>query len=474
MIWKTSWKNIWRNKTRSLIIIISVTLGVVGELFFVAFMDGMTKQRLDSILNNEIGHIQIHNKNFRSNTEIMYTIPDADKIINELCTEPEIQSASGRLLVNGMLGVDAKNSGIQMLAVDPEGEKTILNLYQKIIPETGSWDKIKSKNKIFIGEELAKNLNIINYNIRDNIFDSLRKTEISESTLQKLEPLRNKRFKNENIFIRELKNTLKSSYNNSIKNQIMNSARYYRKRAKLIFSFVNADSIQISEAYRIGGIYRLNNAIFENTYAFTNAEQFRKLAEIPKGQYHQIVVKVNDTEKCSIIKKQLESKLSSLEIISWKDIQLDISVIKDLMKVLYNVFLIIILAALSFGIINTMLMAVMERTKELGMLTAIGMNRKKVFKMIMLESIFLSLSGGIAGMILGKILISWTSHTGIYLSTMGDGMQALGYSAVCYPAIDDTFFINLTILVIITGILSAIYPAIKALKLNPADALRTD
>ncbi len=57
---------------------------------------------------------------------------------------------------------------------------------------------------------------------------------------------------------------------------------------------------------------------------------------------------------------------------------------------------------------------------------------------------------------------------------MSEGMESLGFSAICYPSINDTFFINLTILVIITGILSAIYPAYKALKLNPADALRTD
>jgi len=474
MIWKTSWKNIWRNKTRSLVVIISVTLGVVGGLFYAAFIDGMIKQRIDNVLNNEIGHIQIHNKDFRSNNEIIRTIPEGDKVINELKNDPEIQAVSGRLLINGMLGVDAKNSGIQMLAVDPENEKTISGIYQKIIPGTGSWDKINLKNKIYIGEELAKNLNIINYNIRDNVFDSLREIEVSEEVLQKLEPLRNKRFKNEKIFIRELKETLKSNYNNSVKNQIMNNARYYRKRAKLIFSFVNADSSQTSVAYGIGGIYKINNTLFEKSYAFINANQFRKMAEIPKGQYHQIVVKLKDSEKCTIIKKQLANKYSSLEVISWKDIQADMAFMKDFMGIMYNIFMVFILAALSFGIINTMLMAVMERTKELGMLTAIGMNRKKVFKMIMLESVFLSLSGGVVGMILGKILIAWTNHTGIYLAGVSEGMESFGFAAICYPSINDTFFINLTILVIITGILSAIYPAYKALKLNPADALRTD
>ena len=474
MIWKTSWKNVWRNKTRSLVVIISVTLGVIGGLFYIAFSEGMVRQRMHSVLNNEIGHIQITNKNFRSNNEIKYMINEGDKIIDELNNDPEILSASGRFIVNGMLSVDAKNSGIQIMAVDPEKEKTISEIYQKIIPGTGNWDKIKTKNKIYIGEALAKSLNIINYNIKDFVIDSLRKKEVSEKVLLMLEPLRNKRFKNEKIFIRELEKTLKSSYNNTIKKQLMDNARYYRKRAKLIFSFVNADSNQISEAYRIGGIYKIDNHMFEKVYAFINADQFKKLAGIPEGQYHQILLKVNDLDECTNIKKRLEKKYSSLEILSWKDIQTDMAYVEEFMGFFYNIFIIIILAALSFGIINTMLMAVLERTKELGMLTAIGMNRRKVFRMIMLESIFLSLTGGVIGMILGRILIAWTNKIGINLSSIGDGMESFGYSSICYPAIDDTFFINLTILVIFTGILSAIYPAYKALKLNPADALKTD
>jgi ABC-type antimicrobial peptide transport system permease subunit len=134
----------------------------------------------------------------------------------------------------------------------------------------------------------------------------------------------------------------------------------------------------------------------------------------------------------------------------------------------------IILAALAFGIINTMLMVVMERTRELGTLTAIGMNKKKVFSMIMLESVFLSLIGGVTGMVLSYLNILVTSKTGIDLSQYSEGFGALGYSAKVYPQISAGFFVIVTVLIIITGVISSIYPAQKALKLNPLEAIRTE
>ena len=159
---------------------------------------------------------------------------------------------------------------------------------------------------------------------------------------------------------------------------------------------------------------------------------------------------------------------------NWKKLQPDLAMMTGMVEQFYLIFGLIILAALAFGIINTMLMVVMERTRELGMLTAIGMNKRKVFSMIMLESVFLSLIGGVTGMIISYILISITSHTGIDLSQQAEGFEAFGYSAIVYPMISARFFVMVAVLIIITGVLSSIYPSMKALKLNPVEAIRSE
>ena len=200
----------------------------------------------------------------------------------------------------------------------------------------------------------------------------------------------------------------------------------------------------------------------------------KSLPGLLKIEFHQLVVKIDNLDQTDALTATLAEKLPELEVISWKKIQPDLAMMTDMVAQFYLIFGLIILAALAFGIINTMLMVVLERTRELGMLTAIGMNKKRVFSMIMLESVFLSLIGAVAGMIISSILIRITGNTGINLSQYAEGFEALGYSARVYPKISAGFFGIVTILIIITGILSSIYPATKALKLNPVEAIRAE
>jgi putative ABC transport system permease protein len=132
----------------------------------------------------------------------------------------------------------------------------------------------------------------------------------------------------------------------------------------------------------------------------------------------------------------------------------------------------IILLALAFGIVNTMLMAVMERTRELGMLMAVGLHKAKIFGMIVLETILLSVQGAILGMALGWLTIRYLSQTGINLSQFSSGLSSFGIGEHLYPALDPNQYPLIAGLVLLTALLAAIYPAIKALSLKPAAAIR--
>jgi len=105
---------------------------------------------------------------------------------------------------------------------------------------------------------------------------------------------------------------------------------------------------------------------------------------------------------------------------------------------------------------------------------AIGMNRRRVFTMIMLETIFLTAVGAVAGILLGWAITEALGKTGIHFAGWGEGFEVIGFAARVYPVVTAKFFVIITIMVITTAIISSIWPARKALKLSPVEALRTE
>jgi len=157
---------------------------------------------------------------------------------------------------------------------------------------------------------------------------------------------------------------------------------------------------------------------------------------------------------------------------SWSDIAPEIELIDSQFSSSMRIMIIVILLALGFGIVNTMLMAILERTRELGMLMSIGMNRAKVFLMIMLETIMLTFIGAPLGILLAWLTIILTGKTGIDLSGFEAGASEFGMSTLVFPSLPANYYLEVAILVIIAGILASIYPALRAIRLKPAEAVR--
>ena len=119
-----------------------------------------------------------------------------------------------------------------------------------------------------------------------------------------------------------------------------------------------------------------------------------------------------------------------------------------------------------------MLMAVLERMKELGMLMAVGMNKPKIFIMVVLETIFIALIGAPIGMLLGIGTVRYLHTVGINLSNWSRALEEFGMSEIVRPEVNSDTIFTITIAVVITAILASIYPALKAIKLKPVEALR--
>ncbi len=475
MITAIAWKNVWRNKTRSLTVIAAVTVGVFAGVFSMAAINSSIIQRIDAAVNEELSHIQVNNKDFRSNVDIQNIIDHYPKVVSVLESTPGVTDVTGRLIVRGIASTATKSTGVEISGVDVEKEKEMFTISEKLIPGTGSYFEEETKyNTVFIGEKLAKELNIIRYIFTPESMTMLEEEGVPDEVIEKLLTIQGERFTSDKKLVRAYEKLLEPSEIDKYQWKIKEAAWSYRKGSKLILTFLDINNNQTGAAFRISGIFRTNNDMFEEIYLFVPIEELRQLTGMKEGTYHRAIARLENNDITNSVTKQLRQELVDYEVMNWKEIQPDLAMMADFMGQIYAVFMVIILAALAFGIVNTMLMAVLERTRELGMLMAVGMNRRKIFIMIMLESIFLSIVGGFAGMAVSEIVIAITGKTGINLMKYSEGMEAIGYSAHLFPTIDAQFFISTTILIVLTGIISSIYPARKALKLNPVEAIRTE
>lgn len=246
-----------------------------------------------------------------------------------------------------------------------------------------------------------------------------------------------------------------------------------RLKSKIVLTFQDYNGEITGAAFKVVGIFKTDNNPWDKMHVFVKNEDLRRVLALPENESHEIVLLLDDFENAEIIASKLRSKYPEVKVEDWAEISPYLSLMSEYMDTMMGLFMAIILGALGFGIVNTMLMVVLERTRELGMLMAIGMNKRKIFMMIMLETIFLALVGALFGELLSLLIINYFNKSGIDLSSVAEGMESVGYAAITYPMLEPYRYLQITVLVIITGVLASIYPAFKALKLHPAEAIRT-
>ena len=406
MIFKIAFKNVWRNKVRSLIVILAITLGLTGGIFTVSIITGMVEQKIRMGINIEVSHIQIHNPEFLKNLESRYSIPQADSIAEIISGIPNVKAVCTRSKITGMAASPNSVAGIQIIGVDPLREKIVSSLYTTISDSGGGYFTGSRKNQIIVGRKLADKLKV-------------------------------------------------------------------RLKSKIVLRFQNNDGNLTEAAFSVNGIFQTSNTVFDESNVFVKKSDLDLITEGDNG-IQEIALILDDIEKIPVAEAALKNRFPGLEVQNWMELRPDMGMITSTIAIEVYIILGIILFALAFGIVNTMLMIVFERTRELGMLMAVGMSKSRVFRMIMLETIFLTVIGGIVGMILSATLVSFFHQHGIDLSAFSKGLGAYGIDPKIYPFISREFYLNLTVMILCTGILSAVMPARKALKLKPVEAIRVE
>jgi len=400
---KIGWRNIWRNKKRSLVVILSIILGLYGGLIISSLMITLNSQRMNTAINTYLADIQIHNKEFSKEYSLSDTISNIHYLEEKLKNDNRVKSYSKRTVINGMLSNSTGSYGVNVLGIDPEFEIKVTNVYTKIIE--GDYFESKRENTMVVGKKLADKLDL-------------------------------------------------------------------RLRSKVVITFQDVNGYITSLLFRIEGIFKSGNSMFDDYNVFVkNNSIFSNLPDL--NGYHEIPILTINNDVTESLKLDLQKINNTLDVKFWGDIAVELAYANKMMSSFLYIFMLIVLSGLSFGIINTMLMAILERKKEIGMLMSIGMSKIYIFLMICLETVFLSLVAIPFSVLITYITIDYFSVSGIDLSIVGSGLENFGVGTILYLKLPYEYYFNLSLLVILISFISSMFPAIRALKINPAEATKS-
>jgi putative ABC transport system permease protein len=403
MLIQIAWRNIWRNKTRSFVVISSIIIGLWAGVFMLAFSWGMYKNNIDDTVFKQLSHIQIHHPLFKEETDSKYSIPNTDQILQKLRLNKDIASVSSRIISSGMITSPTTASGVKIYGINPVEEEKQIGLNEHV--RQGAYFKSAKQNEILIGEKLAKKLKI-------------------------------------------------------------------KLKSKVVLTFTNIENEIVSGAFRVGGLYRSKNISLDEVNVYVKQNYLKDLLELDNSNSNEIAILLKNEEQMEVVKAYSINLVPNGKVEDWKELSPELGMVIESFNLYTYIITGIILLALTFGIVNTMLMSVLERVRELGMLMAIGLNKRKIFIMIMLETLYLTLIGCPIGLLVGWLTNNFLGEHGINISMFSEGLASYGFSSVIYPALDYEKYVIVAVMCFFTAILAAIYPAYKALQLNPSEAIR--
>lgn len=473
MILAIGWKNVWRSRTRSLVVIIAVMLGIFGGVMATGIMQGWIEQRVHSSIYTEVSHAQIHNPEFMYNEEIQYTINDYDKVRGILDTMNSVVAYSSRVKQFAMAKTSWAASGFVLKGIDSENEIKVSEVHKRLI-EGEFFEGNHRRPSIVIGSKTAENLKLLNYQITEKKLSEMNPDEYSAEVIQKIQEIGSKRYRKEKDFKEVLKENLSKKEYSEYSKKLLKYFSFYRMGTNIELTIQDKNGVITHPVFKVRGIYKTDNSAFDALNAFVERKDLNRYTGLSDTEVHEIAILSTDNETGVQVAERLKEYLPKQDILSWRNLAPEIAMYTDFSNIMGYIYVGIILLALAFGVINTMLMSVLERVKELGMLMAIGMNKRKVFNMIMIESIFLTLTGAVVGMLFSGIILQILSRTGINFEMWSEGFEAMGYASIVYPSVTWFNYIVITLMVVLTGMISSIWPARKALKLNPVEALRTE
>lgn len=402
MMGKIALRNVFRQKRRSLLTVLTMFTGFVLSAFTIAWSDGSYSDVIEMFTNTRLGQIQIHEKSYTETPSLYKYIENPTEIGEKLSKIKGIKSYTIRLKAGGLGSISDKTAAIDMTGIYPGLEDTTTGFNSRI--KKGKPLSVNANHEVVIGKGLAKILN----------------ADVGK---------------------------------------------------QLVVVSQGADGSIANDLYNIVGIYDSNEKLSDRVSVFLHIKDMEELMVL-ENKAHEIAItidKIKDSKKLSkIIANTLED--DGLLVEPWQEFAASFyKAMKADRKGMW-IMLFIIVLIVAIGVFNTVLMAVLERQREYGVLLALGTKPKDLIIMILSEVTWLAVFSIVGGIVIAFILNYYISIHGIAMS------EPISYGGMEFSfmrtEINFSSYLIPGITVLITAIVVAFLPALKAAKTDPAKTMR--
>jgi len=398
-----SWRNLWRNKRRTAIMLGAISVGVWAMIFMTALMRGMVDDMINQGIRNLPGHIQLQNPSYLDDPSVTNSIAAPDDELRAALDGLGAARWATRIKVPAVIASERETRGVNLIGVDADAESDISGLPQHI--SEGRFIESDDDGGIVIGARLAEHL---------------------ETRLGK----------------------------------------------RVVVMSQDPDNNISERGFRVVGIYRAKLPELEEFNVYAGRDTLQQLLGI-EGRVSQIIIMGDDYRDLETLYQRLLAVLpDGLQARAWYQVDRYLAAMYNMMDGFVLVWIVIIFLALSFGLVNTLVMAIFERVREIGLIQALGMRPALIVYQILLESLLLLLIGLAAGNLLALISIQ-PMQDGVDVSVVAEGMAMMGAGSVLYPKLILSDMLLANVVVILLGILTSILPAWRAAQLDPVRALNT-
>ncbi len=398
-----SWRNLWRNRRRTAIMLGAISVGVWAMIFMTALMRGMVDDMLEQGIRNLPGHVQIQHPEFLDDPNVVNNIAEPEGALLEVLQRNGNGRWATRIKVPAVIASERESRGIALIGVEPANEAEISGLPDKVVE--GRFLESIDDRGIVNGARLAERL---------------------ETRLGK----------------------------------------------RVVVMSQDPDNNISERGFRVVGIYRAELATVEDFNVYAARATLQRLLNID-GRVSQIVIVSDDYREVDQLYEQISRATpDNLDARPWYEIDSFLASMFELMDGFVVVWVVIIFLALSFGLVNTLVMAIFERVREIGLIQALGMRPSQIVVQILLESLLLLLIGLVIGNALAIVTILPLAD-GLDLTAVAEGMAMMGAASVLYPSLLLSDLVLANGVVAVLGVVTSILPAWRASKLDPIRALNT-